>query len=172
MIERPQPGEYAPYTVKYFDRVPDGDILEHLSEGPGRVAAAFDRVPDGQFGEPMAPGEWAPAAVLQHMIDDERIYNYRVLRAARGDTTELPGFDQELFAANANAARRERAQMLEEFAAVRAATVHLLRSLAPETLGLIGVAEGKPMSPRAAAWHIAGHEAEHRATVEEHDGWA
>jgi hypothetical protein len=82
MIERPQPGEYAPYTVKYFDRVPDGDILAHLADGPVRVTAAFDRVPEGQFGTPMAPGEWAPAAVLQHIIDDERIYCYRVLRAA------------------------------------------------------------------------------------------
>jgi hypothetical protein len=44
--------------------------------------------------------------MLQHVIDAERIFSYRALRFARKDPTPLPGFDENLFAENAKADKR------------------------------------------------------------------
>ena len=52
--------------------------------------------------------------VLQHIADNERIFAYRMLRIARGDTTTLPGYDQDPYAATAGANKRTLDDLLEE----------------------------------------------------------
>jgi uncharacterized damage-inducible protein DinB len=114
-----------------------------------------------------AAGKWTIKEILQHLVDDERIYAYRALRFARNDETELPGFEQDDYALYSGANGRDIVDILKEFAAVRRATISLFEGFDRAALQRAGVADGKVMSVRAAAYHIAGHELRHLNIIRE-----
>jgi hypothetical protein len=89
------------------------------------------------------------------------------LRFARGDTTELPGFDQDAYTPETQANIRTLDDLIDEFATVRAATVSFYAGLGEEVLLRSGVASGNIMSVRAIAYHIAGHELWHMKVIRE-----
>jgi uncharacterized damage-inducible protein DinB len=169
-IDRPQPGEYAPYTVEYFDLVPPGNVLDLMATQMEVTTALLNTLPDDTLAVPHRQGEWTVKEIVQHVSDDERIYAYRALRFARGDDTELPGFEQDAYSAVASANRRPLDDLLGEYITVRQATVSLFEGLPDDALRRIGTANGNVMSVRAAALHILGHELHHLASIEEHYG--
>jgi uncharacterized damage-inducible protein DinB len=124
-------------------------------------------LPEERLAYRYAEGKWTIKEILVHVSDDERIYAYRALRFARGDKTELPGFEQDDYAAHSGANARDIEDILAEFADVRRATVSLFKGLDREALVRVGVADGKVMSVRAAAYHIAGHELRHVNIIKE-----
>ncbi|WP_431111742.1 DinB family protein, partial [Winogradskyella poriferorum] len=75
--------------------------------------------PEEKLGHAYAEGKWTLAESLVHMLDTERVFQYRALRFARNDKTDLPGFDQDAYVPNSNAANRTKADILEEYKAVR-----------------------------------------------------
>jgi hypothetical protein len=101
------------------------------------------------------------------MSDTERIFTYRLLAFARGDAGPLPGFDENSYTPAQESDRVPLAWLLDEFVAVRAATLALLKVLPPKAWERRGVASKHPLSARAAAWIIAGHEIHHRRVLEE-----
>lgn len=159
LITRPDASEYAPYFETYVSLAGEGSILGKLSANP--IEEALTGLSDGVAEVPPAPGKWSCKQVLGHVIETERVMAYRALRVARGDETPLPGFDQDLFVANAGFNARTLASLLEEMQIVRAATLALFRGLPAEAWTRTGIASGKPISVRALAWIIAGHELHH-----------
>lgn len=169
MIPKPQAGEYAPYAIMYIDLLPDdGLVLKHLADNFQQVKNWAQALPPERLTIPHADGEWTVKDILVHIVDDERIYSYRALRFARGDATELPGFDQELFAAQAGANTRTLDDIFEEYAAVRQATITLFNSFNESVYEKAGTANGHIMSVRAAIYHLAGHELHHLNSMKEH----
>ena len=61
-------------------------------------------------------------------------------------------------------------ELLADFVAVRAASLHLFRSFAPADWERRGEASGTEVSVRAIAWILAGHELHHRRIVRERYG--
>lgn len=169
-IDRPQPGEYAPYTVEYFDLVPDGNVLDLMVDRLEATPSAIRSLRDERLATPHEPGEWTVKDIVQHVSDDERIYAYRALRFARGDTTELPSFEQDEYAAETGANGRSLDELLDEFVTVRTATISLFAGVPDKALTRVGIANGAPMSVRAAALHILGHELHHMLSIDEHYG--
>jgi uncharacterized damage-inducible protein DinB len=168
-IPKPAPGEYAPYAIMYIDLLPDdGLVLGHLRNNLDMMKALVGNLPEAKLVTPWAEGEWTVKEILAHIIDDERIYAYRALRSARNDTMELPGFDQELFAAESFANQRSLNDIFEEYAAVRAATITFFKNVDASAFTRACMANGHPMSVRAAAYHIAGHELHHLNSIREH----
>ena len=82
-FERPGADECAPYYRQYLDLVPDGvtNILNHLKvQGQGTLTLM--RSLDDKAGEARyAPGKWTVKEVVGHMIDTERVFAFRALRA-------------------------------------------------------------------------------------------
>lgn len=167
MIPRPDPSEYAPYYRRYVDAVPDGDLLDTLGTSVDETRALLDEVGEAGAGRRYAEGKWSVREVVGHVADTERVMAYRALRIARGDATPLAPFDENAYAAASGADRRTLADLAAELAHVRAATLDLLRPLDAEALGRSGVASGSPVTVRALAWIIAGHEAHHRRILRE-----
>jgi uncharacterized damage-inducible protein DinB len=165
LIARPGPGEYAPYTVEYFQLVPSEDVLQHMEACLRTTPEFFLALPEAVLSDPHMSGEWTVKEILQHITDDERIYAYRTLRFARNDLTELPPFDQEIVSAHSGANERSLASLLDEYATVRKSTLSLFEGLPDEAMTRIGTANGNPMSVRAAAFHIAGHELHHLVSI-------
>jgi uncharacterized damage-inducible protein DinB len=162
IISKPQEGEYAPYTLMYIGLFPDdGLILQHMQDNLQLVKDLFGGLSEAKLTKRFAEGEWNIKEILTHVIDDERIYAYRALRFARNDPTELPGFDQEAYVIESNANERTIEDILEEYDAVRRATITLFESFNDAMFTRTGVANGHVMSVRAAVYHIAGHELHH-----------
>jgi uncharacterized damage-inducible protein DinB len=167
-IEKPGEGEYAPYAIRYIGLLPDdGLVLRHMEENLKATREFILSLPGERLAYRYAEGKWTIKEILVHVSDDERIYAYRALRFARGDKTELPGFEQDDYAAHSGANARDIEDILAEFADVRRATVSLFKGLDREALVRVGVADGKVMSVRAAAYHIAGHELRHVNIIKE-----
>jgi uncharacterized damage-inducible protein DinB len=167
-IEKPKEGEFAPYTMMYIGLLPDdGLVLQHLRNNLRAAKDFILSLPAEKLLYAYAKGKWTIKEILAHIIDDERIYVYRALRFARHDKTELPGFEQDDYAVYSRANERDVKDILDELEAVRLSTIAFFESLDDEALLRIGRADGKVMSVRAAAYHIAGHEMRHLNIIKE-----
>jgi hypothetical protein len=79
----------------------------------------------------------------------------------------LPGFDQDAYAIHSSANERDIKDILKELATVRQSTISLFEAFDSQALIRSGMADGRIMSVRAAAYHIAGHEMRHINVIRE-----
>lgn len=166
-IAPPETSEYAPYFGRYISLVPGGNVLAALEDQPRETLSLLSTMTDEQGDYRYAPGKWSIKELLGHVIDTERIFAYRALRFARNDQTPLASFEQDGYIAAANFSACRLADLIEEFMAVRRATVWLFRQLSAEAWMRHGTASGNPASVRAIAYIIAGHELHHRRILQE-----
>jgi uncharacterized damage-inducible protein DinB len=167
MIARPQPGECAAYYDRYISLVEGEDILsrlDHQRRQTMMLLCARDEK-DGDFR--YAPGKWSAKEVLGHVCDTERIFAYRALRISRGDATPLESFEQDDYVREGPFGNRLLADLVEDFIAVRRATLSLLRNLDEAAWMRRGIASKNEVTVRALAYMIAGHELHHRKILEE-----
>ena len=164
---RPLPGEFADYAAEDIARVSGDDALTALATQAERAVALLSIVDDDAVaGVTYAAGKWTLKDVVAHLADDERVFSYRLLCLARGDSRLLGGFDEKEYAAAACAERRSWAVLLADYAAVRNATLTLLEGLPPGAWIHRGVVNGYQASVRGLAFHIAGHELRHLRSIE------
>ena len=161
MPQRPAPAEFAPYYARYVDRVPDGDVLATLESLMPTTRAFLDSIGEARSGQPAAPGKWSLNEVVGHISDTERVFAYRAMRVGRGDTTPLPGFEQDDYVRTGRFNERSLASLADELADVRRATLHLLRNLPDDAWTRSGTASGFPVTANALAYLIAGHAIHH-----------
>jgi DinB superfamily len=164
---RPQPGEYAPYYEKYLALVQSNDILATLEDQRRQTLRLLSGRAEADGDLRYAPEKWSVKEVLGHMNDTERVMSYRALRISRGDTTPMEGFEQDDYVRNGPFARVPLSDLIEDFIAVRRATVSLFRSLDEAAWSRRGVANKNEVTVRALAYIIAGHELHHRRLLEE-----
>lgn len=167
LIARPGPDEYLPYYGTYVNAVPDGDVLEALSLQGHETFELLSTIPEQQATYRYAPGKWSIKDVVQHIADAERVFAYRLLRFARGDASPLASFDENAYAAAAEADRRHLGELAAELRDVRRATVRLVSGLDETTIGRRGIASNAEVSVRALVWIIAGHELHHLRVLRE-----
>jgi hypothetical protein len=167
VIARPQAGEYAPYYERYISLVQGEDILNTLDQQRRETMTLLcgRDEEDGDFR--YAPGKWSAKEVLGHVCDTERVFAYRALRISRGDATPLEGFEQDDYVRNGPFARSSLADLIEDFIAVRRATLSLLRYLDEPAWTRRGIANKNEVTVRGLAYIIAGHELHHRKILEE-----
>jgi DinB superfamily len=158
---RPESHEYAPFYTNYVSLVPDGNILITLEKQLPQMLALLTRSEaDGDLR--YAPGKWSVKESLGHVIDAERVFSYRAMRIARNDKTPLAGFEQDDYVKYGPFGHCTLAGLVEEFAAVRKATVLMFRALDEAAWTRRGVASNNEVTVLALAYMIAGHELHHR----------
>lgn len=162
---RPAESEYNEWYRGYVAHVPDGDIVAILATQLNDTIALLRELKDEQARYAYAPDKWSIKQVVAHIADAERVFAYRMMRVARGDTTPLPSFDENAYAENGSFDDRPLPSLLAELAAVRGATVALAAGLPANAWERTGTASGSPVSVRALAWIIAGHELHHRGIL-------
>src|SRR6266849_4153908 len=164
---RPQSGEYAPYYERYISLVPGSDVLAAFDDQRRQMLLLLSGRTEGDGDLRYAPDKWSLKEVLGHVNDTERIMSYRALRIARGDTTPIEGFEQDDYVRNGPFARRPLSDLIEDYIAVRRATVSLFRNLDGPAWTRRSTAAGNEVTVRALAYIIAGHELHHRRIIEE-----
>lgn len=160
-VPRPTPDEYAPHYAGYIEIVAKTDLRALLERQCADLETACQALSERDARFRYAPQKWSIKEAIGHVSDTERIFAYRALRIARADTTPLAGFDENAYVSVAGFDHRPLADLLREFRQVRSATLVLLESMAPETWGRCGVANGQVVSVRALAYIIAGHAQHH-----------
>src|SRR6059058_6501734 len=92
---RPQTDEHVPYFSRYIDLVPEDDIARAI-EAEGRATAALlATVSEEKAAFRYAPEKWSIKQVVGHVTDAERVFAYRLMSIARGESQSLPGFDEK-----------------------------------------------------------------------------
>lgn len=166
-VGRPHPGEYAPYYDRYISLVHGDDVLSALDQQRRQMMLLLSGRDESDGEYRYAPGKWSAKEVLGHICDTERIFAYRALRIARADKTPMEGFEQDDYVSNGPFAQRPLEDLVEDFIAVRRATLSLLRNLNEAAWLCRGIANKNEISMRALAYIIAGHELHHRQILEE-----
>jgi hypothetical protein len=167
MIGRPEPSEAASYYSTYTDRITSDDIQSVLESQLGEATAELSAISEEQSLRRYAPDKWSMRELLSHVNDTERIFVSRALWFARGFNEPLPSFDQNISVAGAEADRIPWKNHVDEFRAVRVATIAFFRNLPPEAWMRSGIASDNPFTVRALAYIIAGHVAHHTAILRE-----
>jgi hypothetical protein len=164
---RPNPGEYVPYYERYISLVPGNNVLAALDEQRRQMLLLLSGRTEADGDLRYAPDKWSLKEVLGHVNDTERIMTYRALRIARNDATPIEGFEEDDYVRNGPFGQRPLSDLIEDYIAVRRATVSLFRNLDEATWSRRGVANKNEVTVRALAYFAAGHELHHRRIIEE-----
>lgn len=161
MILKPNENEYLPLVKKYIDLVTEGDIISTLrSQNEHNLNFLFN-LSEEQGNFRYAPEKWSIKEVIGHIADVERLWQYRILRIARNDIRELPGYDRDVFVTMSGYDNLSLFQVLNDYAAVRNSTITLVSNLSNEAVTRLGEFNNHALSVRAAIYIIAGHETHH-----------
>jgi len=162
---KPAPTEHAPEFSAYVTLVAEGDIIQTLEQQIENSLSLLRTIPSDKGNFRYVPDKWSVKELLGHLIDSERMFTYRALRFARNDQTPLPGYEQDDYVREGNFDSRNLADMVEEFATLRRATVQLFRPLNETEWLRHGKANENEVSVRALAYIIAGHELHHMGVL-------
>jgi len=144
----------------------DVALTEELQNGMHSFVALLLAIPEDRFSYAYEESKWTIAEVVLHIIDTERVFQYRALCFSRNDTTKFPGFEQNNYALESNAKNRSKDSLINEYIAVRKSTIALYASFSEETLKRTGNASNTITSVAAQGFIIAGHQAHHKKIIE------
>jgi hypothetical protein len=161
MLTRPNKEEYPSYYEDYIKLVPSGEMVSILEENLSKTISLFQSMTEANGEFRYAPNKWTIKEVLGHMTDTERIMSARLLRFGRGDSTPIPGFNENIYVNGANFNERPLKSLLEEFMVTRNATIALIKYMPEEAWLRKGLANNYENTTRAIAYMIAGHEMHH-----------
>ncbi len=167
MIGRPADSEASPHFFTYINQVAGDDPVGLVERQLDEAMTLFGGISEERSMHRYAPGKWSLRQALSHITDTERVFAYRMLWIARGIDAPLPGFDQDVAAAGAEADGVAWAAHLEEFRQVRLSTISLYRNLPESGWKRSGVVRELPISVQALGFIIPGHVEHHRKILRE-----
>lgn len=167
-IGRPNP-EFAPaYAKYYFDRtIGQDNLLLALEQDMEQTIAFIEGLPESKADFQYADEKWTLKGVLLHVIEAERIFQYRALRFSRKDKTPVEGFDEGWYAQHNNTDQRTLTDLKDEFSDVRKATISLFKGMTAAMLDESGIANNSPNTPRNLGWMVIGHGIHHCNIIKE-----
>jgi hypothetical protein len=167
MTGAPDRTEAADYYFTYIDKVVGDDIRGVLAAQLEPTLDLLGGISEEQSLYRYAPEKWSVRQLMSHVNDAERLFVFRAFWFARGFDSPLPSFDQNIAVAAACADHRPWSSHVEEFRAIRTATVSFFDGLPPEAWERRGTASDNPFSVRALAYIAAGHVIHHGAMLRE-----
>ena len=155
------------YFDRYINQVDDIELETAFQNNLNTMAGLDMKSLESLKDKVYEPGKWTIKDIFQHMVDTERVMAYRTLRYARRDGVVPQGYDQDIFAANANATRRQLKDIVEELKLVHQSSYLLFRSCDKETLQATGICWKEEMSVLAMGFLITGHFIHHMKVIQE-----
>jgi uncharacterized damage-inducible protein DinB len=167
LMSKPSPTSYPAYFKRYVDQVPEDDLSTAFQNQLPVIKQLLSKIDEAKSAYAYAEGKWTLKELLQHVIDTERIFNYRSLCIARKETASLPGFDENEYAAHSNANYRKWQDMVEEFLTVRTGTEIMFNSFTDEMLETSGLSNNNPVTVSSLGFTTLGHFYHHKKVIEE-----
>ncbi|PCJ65907.1 MAG: damage-inducible protein DinB [Bacteroidetes bacterium] len=145
------------YFEKYVAKVSEEDIVEALSVSAKELEDWGAEVGEEKAHYAYDEGKWTTNEVILHIIDTERIFQYRSLCIARGEMNGMPGFEQNSYAKNSEANKRTTQSLMDEFRTVRASSISLFDNLEDSRVKFKGMANGLVVQPVLYGFLMTGH---------------
>lgn len=164
---RPNDTDYASYYQRYVSLVEGDEIVDALDRQSASTQQLLSSIDEARAAYRYAEGKWSVKQVVGHVCDTERVFAYRAMCIARGEQQPLPGFEQDEYMPNAGFDAWKIGDLAEEYALLRRSNIVLFRNFPEEAWDRRGTASDNPVTVRALAWIIAGHEAHHVKVLRE-----
>ena len=133
-------GNPGPVDLDRYERALEGaDPIEAMRKAPKRLAKLIKDLSKKQLARRPAPDKWSIKEVLAHLADGEVMLGSRFRMVAAMDRPQLVGYDQDAFVERLALEDAKAKDLLEDFAAVRAANVRLLKRLPREAFERVGL---------------------------------
>jgi len=165
-VAKPNLALFNAYIANYVNLVKSEDLYLELYNESIDTIELLTSLDEETLLFKYEEGKWTVKEVFQHIMDTERIFQYRILSIARNPETSLMGFDENIFAENSMADRRNIFDMVREFSLLRGATIELLKSIPNSAWDKMGTANNNPASVRSISYMLLGHEIHHRNVIE------
>lgn len=159
---RPHSTQYHPYYEPYISKVKGEDIYQILCSSLETLKDYLAQISESKADFAYAPEKWTVKQVLQHCIDNERIFAYRALCFARGETQPLPGYDQNIYMAHTNVDDKSLQSLKDEMVLIRQSSIMMYQHFTPNALNNTGTVGGNLMSVSALGFVIVGHWLHHQ----------
>jgi hypothetical protein len=156
------------YYGLYLHQVPQHlDLLTALDYGQNHVLQLLEALPEEKWQYRYEEGKWTIKEILCHLIDTERVFNYRALRFARQDQTALPGFDHNAYVPTSQANDLSTNYLIKSYKVQRESTKLFFEGMTNEMLLSTGIASETELSVAAIGFIQAGHELHHCRVIRE-----
>jgi hypothetical protein len=166
-ISKPDLSEHAPHFSKYIDMIGEENVITFLAEQKNDLIKLIKSISEEKGNYKYAPEKWTIKEVIGHIIDSDRVYGFRALYFARGGTSALPGYDQDVWAKEGAYNSLSLDELIADFELAREANISLFKRLSVKDCVKTGIANNNRMSVRAIAYIIGGHTAHHVNVIRE-----
>lgn len=164
---KPSHSEFNEYFKRYVDLVPTENLLTELKENHIETQKILSSIDEELATYKYEKDKWTIKDLFVHLMDCERIFNYRALCLSRGEKQELPGFDQDEYALNVDTTKMKIVDIAKEFQLVRNSTIMLYNNFDEKVLSNKGVVGGGKLNVNAIGFIICGHEIHHINVLKE-----
>ena len=169
-MSRPATTDYGTFFQTYVSLVPEENISAAITSSLQELRLYLSVIPDDKADYAYAEGKWTVKQLLQHVIDAERVFSYRALCIGRGEQQSLPGFDENVYAANADVKHRSLRELKDEFLAVRQTSSQLFHGFTETMLNRRGISNTSPTTCLAFGFVLLGHWRHHQTVLKERYG--
>jgi hypothetical protein len=151
----------------YIQSVLDDDYLDLLSNVFADAIAILSNIPEEKANYAYAEDKWTIKDILQHIIDSERIFTYRMVAISRGEKQAILGYDHNDYVACAKSKNRSFASLLKEYKNLHLSTNDLIASFSTEMLQMAGNANGTSIKVIDLIYINGGHQKHHIKVLKE-----
>ncbi len=153
-----QTDEYPAYFAPYVQLAQSNrSLYEEMQASFGEAIDYLQSISEEQKDFAYAEGKWTVGQVFQHIIDVELVMAHRAFRISRGDKINLPGFDHNAWAQNAEVGHKSLSQMIMELKTARSVTLMHYKDLDEEALNTKGSVSENAVTVRGLGYILVGH---------------
>jgi len=145
------------YFDGYLKLVGEDNLIDAMKNSKAEFTAWSQDISEDKGTYAYQESKWSVNELLQHVIDTERIFQYRSLSIARGEMIELPGFDHNSYVKNSKANTRKLSDLILEFERLRDSSIDLYSSVDEINMKYKGMANGFVVQPVLYGFLISGH---------------
>lgn len=145
----------------YIQSVLDADYLDLLGNVYADAIAILDDISEKKANYAYAKDKWTIKDILQHIIDSERIFTYRMVAISRGEKQAILGYDHNDYVVCAKAKNRSFKSLLKEYKNLHLSTNDLIASFSNEMLQITGNANGSNIKVIDLIYINGGHQKHH-----------
>ena len=116
---------------------------------------------------PEKPGKWSIVQVLNHLVDTEMVYGWRIRMIVAQEQPPIQSYDQDLWSEKLRSDAGTGKELMEELRMFRRRNLRLLRSLSPAEMQRWGKHEERGQETVDRLFRmIAGHDRVHLRQIE------
>jgi hypothetical protein len=160
-MPRPDLNRVPSFYHNYIAKVQQENLVDAFIAHQKEFLQLLETLPADKWDYKYAKDKWTIKELVQHVIDAERIFSYRVLCFARNESASLPGFNENSYAAASKAFKRKPEELIAELKAVQQSTTLLFSSFDEDQLEAAGTANNSSIYVNAIGFIVVGHALHH-----------